>query len=195
MNLGGYVKTSIFLASAVLFLSAASSLVAGEVVVYGGVQNPGKLTWSSATNIPAAFLDGNRGSTMGIRLSAGRVIGFEQSIGYSPKFAKSGVKAFLMDSNLLVQARGKVAPYATAGIGFIKTWGQEYSSDLDPAKLAAYAFSFGRELSINYGGGIKLRRVLGPLGFGVDVRGYTVPSVYDGSLNFLQTTIGAVFTW
>jgi hypothetical protein len=195
MNHGGRLKTFALLLTTIIVLSATSSLIAGEAVIFGGVQNPGKLTWASATNVPAAFLEGERGSTMGIRLSAGRIIGFEQNIGYSPRFAKPGVKAFQMDSNLLIQAPGKVVPYATAGVGFVKTWGQDYPTDMDPAKIAAYAFSFGNKFSINYGGGIKVRRILGPLGFGIDVRGYTVPGILDGNLNFVQTTGGAVFTW
>ena len=130
---------------------------------------------------------------MGVRFSTGRMIGFEQNIGYSPRFAKPGVKSFQMDSNFLVQAPGKVVPYATVGIGFIRTWSNDLS--LDAEDIAAYLFGFGTKFSINYGGGVKVRRLLGPLGFNVDVRGYTVPDVYSGTLNIIQTSLGAVITW
>ena len=100
-----------------------------------------------------------------------------------------------MDSNLLIQAPGSVAPYATAGLGFIYTWGQGYPEDMDPAKIAAHAFSFGRQFSLNYGGGIKIRRIAGPLGINIDLRGYTVPGVHDGTLNFFQTSLGIVYTF
>lgn len=189
------MKISVVLLGSIVFLSAASFLSAGEAVFYWGVQTPGKLTWSSATDALADSLEGQSGSTFGARFSKGRTIGFEQNISYSPRFGKPGVKAFQMDSNLLIQAPGKVSPYVTAGSGFIKTWGPDFPSDLDPATIAAAAFSFGTKFSINYGGGIKLRRILGPLGFGVDVRGYTLPSVHDGTLNTMQASIGAVFTW
>jgi hypothetical protein len=100
-----------------------------------------------------------------------------------------------MDSNLLLQAPGKVVPYATAGIGFIVTWGQDFPDEPDPEKTAAAAFSLGAKFSFNYGGGIKLRRIVGPLGFGFDLRGFTVPNAREGSLNFIQMSFGAVITW
>ena len=189
------MKISAVLLCAIVFLSAASSLTAGEAVFYWGVQKPGELTWSSATDTLTDLLEGDSGSVFGARFSGGRTIGFEQNLSYSPRFGKPGVKGFQMDSNLLIQAPGKVAPYITAGAGFIKTWGQDFPSDLDPAAAIAAAFSFGTKFSINYGGGIKVRRILGPLGFGVDVRGYTVPSVYEGKLNIIQASVGAVFSW
>lgn len=177
----------------IVFLVTASSLYAGDVILYGGSQKPGKLTFSSATAVPEDLLKGDFGGTLGARFSAGRVIGFEQNISYSPRFAKPGFKAFQMDSNLLIQAPGRFVPYATAGIGFVKTWGQ--NSDLNPSDIAAMIFNFGTKFSVNYGGGIKIRRLLGPLGINVDVRGYTLPDVYSGSLNIIQTSLGAVLTW
>jgi hypothetical protein len=177
------------------FLSTVASLSAGEAIFYGGFQKPGKLSYSSATAIPGDLLEGDWGSVMGVRFSGGRTIGFEQNISYSPRFGKPGVKAFQMDSNLIVQAPGKLVPYATAGIGYIKSWGQDYPTDLDPAQIAAFAFSFGASFSINYGGGIKVRRLCGPLGINIDLRGYTLPGVRDGTLNFIQTSAGAVFSW
>ena len=57
------------------------------------------------------------------------------------------------------------------------------------------AFSFGKTFSINYGGGLKLRRLMGPIGLNVDVRGYTLPDVRDGSLHFIQTSAGLVISW
>jgi hypothetical protein len=94
-----------------------------------------------------------------------------------------------------LQAPGKFTPYATAGIGYIRTWGQDYSLDLNPLQTAASAFNFGKKFSFNYGGGIKVRRLLGPLGFNVDLRGYTAPNVRDDSLSFLQTSFGAMLSW
>jgi hypothetical protein len=187
------MKFSSIMTSVLIFLVGASSLFAGDLILYGGSQNPGELTWSSAANVPGDLLDGDFGGTMGVRFSTGRMIGFEQNIGYSPRFAKPGVKSFQMDSNFLVQAPGKIVPYATVGIGFIRTWSNDLS--LEAEDIAAYLFGFGTKFSINYGGGVKVRRLLGPLGFNVDVRGYTVPDVYSGTLNIIQTSLGAVITW
>ena len=179
----------------VCILIAASSLQAGELVLYAGAQKPGKLTFDSATEIPRDMLEGGYGGTYGIRLSSGRVIGMEQNFSFSPRFGRSGVHAFQMDTNLILQAPGKVVPYVTAGIGYIRTWGQNYPEDLDPVKLATFAFNIGNEFALNYGGGLKIRRALGPVGLNFDVRGYTVPSARDGSLNFIQMSIGPVFKW
>jgi hypothetical protein len=133
---------------------------------------------------------------MGVRFSTGRILGFEQNISYSPRFAKPGLKAFQMDSNLILQAPGRFAPYATAGIGYIRSWGQDAPSDLtDLKKVAAFAFSFGSNFSYNYGGGLKLRKLIGPLGANVDVRGYTLPGVRNDNLSFIQTSAGLVISW
>jgi hypothetical protein len=179
----------------IFFLSTAASLSAGDIIFYGGFQKPGKISYSSATAVPENLLKGDFGGTLGIRFSSGRVIGFEQNISYSPRYAKPGVKAFQMDSNLVVQAPGKIVPYATAGIGFVKSWGADLPTDLNVAKIAAFAFSFGSNFSVNYGGGIKVRKLCGPLGINVDLRGYTLPNVHSGTLNFIQTSAGAIVSW
>jgi len=189
------MKMKLLFLSVIVCLLFAPCLQAGEVILYGSTQKAGKLQFSTVTEIPESFLEGGRGSVFGIRLSSGGVFGYEQNISYSPRFAKQGVKAFQMDSNLLIQAPGKVVPYATAGLGFIVTWGPDFPDDYDPEKIAAAAFSFGSKFSLNYGGGIKLRRILGPLGFGFDLRGFTVPNARDGALHFTQMSFGAVFTW
>jgi hypothetical protein len=135
------------------------------------------------------------GGTMGARFSAGRTVGMEQNISFTPHFGKPGVRAIQTDSNLLIQAPGKIAPYITAGVGFVRTWGQGQESDLDLKKIASLAFNMGSKLSVNYGGGIKVRRLLGALGLNVDVRGYTIFNARDTSLHLIQTSAGLVFTW
>ena len=190
------MKISTIIICSICILLAASSLQAGEAVIYGGSQKPGSLSFSALSEVPGDLLQGDWGGTFGARFSAGKVFGMEQNISFSPQFAVSGVYAFQTDTNLLLQVPGKFVPYATAGIGYIVTWGQEtFPEDLDPAKIAAYAFSFGSAFSLNYGGGIKIRRLLGPMGFNFDARGYTIPSARDDSLNFIQLSFGPVFTW
>ena len=187
------MKFSRVMTGVLVFLVGAASLFAGDLILYGGSQKPGELTLSSAANVPGDLLNGDFGGTMGVRFSRGRMIGFEQNISYSPRFAKPGVKSFQMDSNFLVQAPGKIVPYATVGIGFIKTWSNDLPLDVED--VAGYLFGFGTKFSVNYGGGVKVRRLLGPLGFNVDVRGYTLPDVYNGTLNIIQTSLGVVITW
>lgn len=189
------MKMRPILLTAAIILVAASSLQAGEVILYGGTQKPGELKFSSASEIPDQLLEGDWGGTFGVRLSGERILSYEHNISYSPRFSKKGNKAFQMDGNLLLQAPGNIVPYATAGVGFIVTWGKDIDEATVPEEIAAAAFKFGPDFTFNYGGGIKLRRLAGPLGLNVDLRGYTVPRARDGSLNFIQVSFGAVITW
>ncbi|MDR1728436.1 MAG: hypothetical protein LBT74_11035 [Acidobacteriota bacterium] len=200
----------------VAMLSVAVPLTASEVVIYGGTQKPGDLSLGNfAPTTAIGDVAADFGGTFGARFSAGRVVGFEQNISISPKFAQPGVKAFQTDSNLLVQAPGKIVPYGTVGIGVLRTWGGSGVGSLETAVTnptpgtVADAVSYlvgnmGSKFTINYGGGLKVRRLWGPIGINVDVRGYTIPSVKldyqnaniaDDSWSFIQTTAGLVITW
>ncbi len=41
-----------------------------------------------------------------------------------------------------------------------------------------------------YGGGVKLRRLAGPIGLRFEVRGYSIPDVAGQTLNILEATGG-----
>jgi hypothetical protein len=195
-RISGFVmKTFSVLLSAIIFVSASSYLKAGEVILYGGLQKPGEIEHASEVNVPKNLLEGQFGSAYGIRFNGTRKASLEENISYSPHFAKRGVKAFQMDTNLVVQARTRITPYLTTGIGFIHTWGQSSPADSDPLKTAAHDFSFGKKFSVNYGAGIKVRKVVGSLGLNIDIRRYTVLGVHDGTLSFYQTSLGAMFSW
>jgi hypothetical protein len=187
-------KISILLA-VVIFISGAPFLKAGEAILYGALQKPGEINNPSTVSLSDNLREGQFGSAYGVRFSGSHATSIEENISYSPHFAKRGIKAFQSDTNLLLQARGKVAPYLTAGIGFITTWGQDDPAETDPIKIAAHAFSFGKKFSMNYGAGIKVRRVFGALGFNIDVRRFTVRGVQDDNLTFFQTSLGALFAW
>ena len=153
---------------------------AGDLTVYTGFQNPGKLTVDNVTR------DTELGSVVGARISAGRVIGFEQTFAYSPKFLESSRHAFNTQSNLLVGVPiGHLSPYGTAGIGLIATGSSSFFDFRD----------IGTKFTINYGGGITLRNLAGPVGVRFDVRGYSVPGVFDQTLNFIEGTVGIVLSW
>src|SRR5215469_11510033 len=50
--------------------------------------------------------------------------------------------------------------------------------------------------TFSYGGGLKLQRVWGPLGFFGDVRGRTIPNLFNGhGTNLLELTAGLNFAW
>ena len=189
------MKTFSILLCVMFLLTVTSPLRAGELILYRASLDTGKLQFSTIPDIPESLLDNQTGKTFGMRVSSGRTICYEQNISYSPRFARPDVKAFQMDSNLLLQVRGNIVPYVTAGIGFIVMWGQDLTDGLGPEESAAAAFSMGHKFSLNYGGGIKLRRIAGPLGLNFDMRGYTLPGARDKGLNFRQMSFGAVFTW
>jgi hypothetical protein len=191
----GTMKIHTVLLTAVIMMVLASSLQAGEIILYGGTQKPGKLKFSSVSEVPDPLLDGDWGGTFGARFTGQSVFSFEPNISYSPRFAKKGIKAFQMDGNLVLQAPGNIVPYATAGIGFIVTWGEDIVENSIPEEIAAAALKFGPDFTVNYGGGLKLRRIAGPLGLNVDLRGYTVPAALEESFNFIQISFGAVISW
>jgi hypothetical protein len=156
-------------------------LCATEATIYIGQQYPiSKLFRVNATGI-----------LFGGRISTGRVIGFEQSIGYSPSFLYSALDTFNMQSNLVLGIPvGKVTPYGTVGLGLLKTWGSG---------------AFGNKFTFNYGGGMKFPRLAGPLSLRIDVRGYRVSGIpFTGAggiitntnpLHFLEASGGVVFSW
>jgi hypothetical protein len=154
--------------------------LAADITLFTGVQNPGKLTINNVVR------DTELGGVFGARFSGGQVIGFEQTLAYSPKFLESGQRAFNMQSNLHVGIpAGRVVPYATAGVGFITTFGDSFFNFGD----------IGTKFSVNYGGGVKFRNLAGPLGVRFDVRGYSVPGVFSQTLNFVEGSVGLLFSF
>lgn len=168
-----------------ILLLATSCLVAqdgqaADITLYAGAQNPGKLTIG---NVPR---DTATGAVFGARFSGGGILGFEQTLGFSSKFLESDQRAFNAQSNLLLGIpTGQVTPYATAGIGFITTFGDSIRDLGD----------LGTKFTVNYGGGLKFKNLVGPMGLRVDVRGYSVPKVFNQTLNFVEGSIGVMFSW
>ena len=163
-----------------LFGICAQASLAADITLFTGVQNPGKLTINNVVR------DTELGGVFGARFSGGQVIGFEQTLAYSPKFLESGQRAFNMQSNLHVGIpAGRVVPYATAGVGFITTFGDSFFNFGD----------IGTKFSVNYGGGVKFRNLAGPLGVRFDVRGYSVPGVFSQTLNFVEGSVGLLFSF
>ena len=153
---------------------------AGDATIYTGFQNPGKLT------IDNAVRDTKLGAVVGGRISVGKLIGFEQTLAYSPNFLESGNRAYNIQSNFMVSLpTGRITPYGTAGIGLITT-----------TDRAIFEFeNFGSKFTVNYGGGIKFHNLAGPIGLRFDLRGYSVPRVFNQTLNFIEGTVGIMFSW
>jgi hypothetical protein len=174
-------KTAILLALLASLFYGRYALAA-DVTIYTGYQNPGNLSFGNLDQNPQS------GGIVGARFGGGGILGFEQTLGYSWKFLVSGQRAFNSQSNVVVAVpAGRVVPYGTAGIGFITTFG-----DLQGIEDIA---DIGTKFTINYGGGVKFKNLAGPLGFRIDVRGYSVPDVFSQTLNFVEASVGVLFSW
>jgi len=49
--------------------------------------------------------------------------------------------------------------------------------------------------TVNYGGGVKFLKAVGPIGFRVDVRGRTIPNFFSQTATWLESTAGVTFNW
>ena len=162
---------------------------ASDVTIFGGVQHQGKLTLgNSASSASSVTFNPKNFGVFGIRAGHGRVIGGEHTFAYAPNFIESQTRAVIYNSNLLIQAPApKVHPYVTAGAGAIFTAGDSIRD-------------FGKKFAINYGGGVKVLPG-GPVGVGIDVRGYSIPNVktqtltVGQTLNVIEVSVGVVFAF
>jgi opacity protein-like surface antigen len=162
----------------VCVLAAIPAYADGDITIFGAVQHQGKLTLQSASatvnpcvtfSTQCNFNPGSFG-VFGARFSHGKIIGGEHTLAYGSNFLGGGAKAFIYNSDLMVQAPlPKVRPYAVAGMGTIFTWGSNSSGQPDFSKI-------GTKFALNYGGGLKIFPA-GPVGVRFDIRGYAIPSV------------------
>ena len=171
------------------FLLLASEAGAQEITAFAGYLNPGELnlgTLRSDLNFRGTGIYGAR-----FEFDFHRFLGLDQDVAFSPRLFQSSlipggasdVKGFLYSSNLVVNLPiGHFVPYATAGIGFMKPFGSEF-------------IPFDVRFASNYGGGVKLERLVGPMGLVFDVRDYRVSNVADNTLNLLQASGGLTFTF
>jgi len=154
---------------------------AQDITIFIGGAVPGSI---SVGNITTKL---DNGHIWGFRLSTSIVplLGIEHTVAFSsdflfPKNASDikDAKGFVYNSNVILNiALGKLAPYGTIGIGLIRQYG---SPELP----------VGTKFAVNYGGGLKARKLLGPLGFRFDARGYSVKG-----LNVFEFSAGLLISW
>jgi hypothetical protein len=115
--------------------------------------------------------------------------GMEHTVAFSSDYLfpqdANGIKdanGFVYHSNLVLKLPvGKtVVPYLTAGAGLIRQYGD---SDMP----------VGTRFSFNYGGGLQIPRLAGPLGVRIDIRGYSV-GVFSNKLNMLEISGGVMLS-
>jgi hypothetical protein len=176
------MKSARYLLFTLVCFLLAAPLHADDFTLFGGMQDPGSLTLQSATNALIAVRPATFG-TFGVRFARGRVFGSESTFAYSPNFLSSQHSAFVLNTNLMVQAPlPRVRPYATAGLGTVYVTG----SGLQAATGAKFA--------LNYGGGLKINLV-GPLGIQLDSRGYSIFSINSQTAKALEASVGVMFSF
>jgi hypothetical protein len=171
------------LAAAIVFFFAARSQAADFTFYIGGV-NPGSIEVDNE-RVP---LDGS--PVFGFRVGYNFVpfFGMEHTLAYSPDFLfpgnVSGIpdsKGFIYNSNLLISLpTRRIEPYLTAGVGLIHQWGSD-------------GLPVGTKPSFNYGGGIKIPGIKGPIGLRFDIRGYRAGFVTD-TVDMVEISGGIVIS-
>jgi opacity protein-like surface antigen len=188
--------------------AAIPAFAQGDITIFGAAQHEGKLNVqaATATATTAASFDPGTFGTFGVRFGHGNIFGGEHTFAYSPNFVDADTNAFFYNSNFLVQAPvPKVKPYATAGLGWIFTFGTDESGRPSFGKI-------GTKFALNYGGGVKVLPA-GPVGLRFDIRGYLIPSAkfnisvptitdplatiksQSQTLNMLEAGLGIVFSF
>ncbi len=173
----------------VLLLCVNEALAGGQFSLYAGYLHPGELN----VDVIGTGLNLRGTGLYGARIEADflKILGVEENFGFSPRLfdstlfpsAASDVRGFLYSTNLVVNIPlGRFVPFATGGIGFVKPWG----SSLTP---------FDATFAGNYGGGLKLNKLIGPMGLRVDMRGWRLKEVFGQSVNFFEATGSLTFTW
>jgi opacity protein-like surface antigen len=185
-------------------LVAVPAYADSDFTLFGAAQHQGSLTLQTAGATASSSTSFNPGTfgTFGIRYETGKVFGGEHTLAYSPKFLNTDARAFIYNSDFIVQVPlPKVKPYGTAGLGTIISWGTDAEGRPSLGKI-------GTRFAINYGGGIKVFPA-GPVGLRLDIRGYMIPDAKFNlpsltnpldtvlsrgqNLNVLEAGIGIVF--
>jgi hypothetical protein len=170
----------------VLLFVFVSSAPAQDLTVFAGGQFPGSVT---VQNVVTSL---DKGPVYGVRFSTPFALNvkMEQTLAFSNDFLfphnLAGItkaNGLLFNSNLLVNIPvGKMVPYVTAGVGFMR---QSGSPNLP----------VGTKFTFNYGGGLKLPKLLGPIGLRFDARGYTAIRVLSHSMNLFEISGGVLFSF
>jgi hypothetical protein len=162
----------------------ATGASAADLTFYFGGIKPGKLTVENVrTALDSSAIYGARLSTSIVPL-----LGAEHTLAFSADFIPRSLadiqdaKGLIYNSNLILNLSvGKVVPYVTAGLGIVSQYGGDDT--------------IGTKFAINYGGGLKLARLAGPLGLRFDTRGYTALGVFSGTLNLFEVSGGILLSF
>ncbi len=186
------MKKTFVISAFFLVFCVGQAKAAGQFTLYAGYLNPGTLNLDNVQtglNLRGTGLYGARGEFDFLK-----IFGIEENIGFSPRLLNStlfpngtpgsDVRGFLYSTNFVVNIPlSRFEPYVTAGVGLIKPWGVDFTT-------------FDATFAGNYGGGIKLNRLIGPMGLRFDVRGWRTADIAGaGSVNLFEASGGVTFTW
>jgi len=181
-----YLHMRLLLPAILVLLLLPPAARSQEITAYAGALLPGTV---KVDQIPTMLDDS---PVFGLRFDTGfaAVLRLEHTIAFShdllyPSARTDGTSArgLLLNSNLLVNIPvGRIVPYATVGLGLLSQWGADN-------------LPIGTKFAVNYGGGLKLRKLAGPLGFRFDARGYTAVKVFSRSFNMFEISGGLLFTF
>jgi hypothetical protein len=172
------------LVGVIVAILSAVPLQATDLTFFVGGVHPGSVSYH---NVKTA-LDGS--PVVGFRFRTNIVpsFGMEHTLAFSsdylfpPSTTIKEAKGFVYNSNMIIDIPvHRVVPYFTAGVGLIHQYGD---SDLP----------VGTKFAFNYGGGLKLPRLAGPLGLRFDLRGYRA-GAFSGSLNLFEVSGGILVSF
>jgi hypothetical protein len=163
----------------------------GQFSLYAGYLNPGSLNLDNVRT--GLSLRGT--SLYGARTEFDflKIFGIEENVAFSPRLFNStlfpngtgsDVRGFLYSTNFVINApMQRFVPYVSGGVGLVKPWGIGFRT-------------FDATFAGNYGGGIKLNRLAGPIGIRFDVRGWRTADIANrGGVNIFEATGGVTISW
>jgi hypothetical protein len=187
------MKKGIVISVFALLLFVGQAKAAGQISIFAGYLNPGKLNLNNVRQ-SLSF----RGTSLyGLRLEHDFLkgtLGIEHGIEFSPRIfnstlfpngtSASDIRGLLDSTNLVINIPIRhIVLYGTAGAGFIKPWGTSFAP-------------FSTTFAGNYGGGVKLRNLAGPLGLRFDARGWKTADIANlGSINLFEVTGAVTISW
>jgi hypothetical protein len=162
----------------------AGSLKGADLSFYVGGVKPGSINYNNVkTSLDSSPIFGFRLATNFVPF-----FGVEHTVAFSSDYlfpknisAIKDAKGFVYNSNFIFNIPAKfVTPYITAGAGLM----YQFNDSNLPV---------GTQFAFNYGGGVKVPHIAGPLGLRFDLRGYSA-GLISNRLNVLEISGGIQFS-
>ena len=167
---------------AVVLLAFAATAEAKDLSFFVGGTMPGSIEKDGVE------IGLDNGPIYGFRFNSDmtRDIGMEHTLAFSSDYLfPSGstevleAKGILYSGNMVINLplnSPNASPFVTAGIGLIHQYGDRN-------------MPVGNKFAFNYGGGLKFRRLAGPLGARFDLRGYRA-GMFSNTVNIFEISFG-----